>query len=175
MLFVGVRPINPGDDQLQWSVFNSVPTVLLEVNYDMIDKEVDRMEDRHYVFLDLNRRKDVRVSDKLTEVRKELKDARSNLSRLEKDTKNYGKATRSLWMKIERELKEGFNVYWSVYHGGALEGVQARAFVRHIVDIMKMIKALCMAFLDSLSQNEQNERADERELDLYFGGFQRLF
>ena len=31
------------------------------------------------------------VSVKLTEVRKELKDARSNLSRLEKDTKNYGK------------------------------------------------------------------------------------
>ena len=78
-------------------------------------------------------------------------------------------------MKIQDILKKEFDVYVSVYHGGALEGNQARRLLRSIVDIMARIKPVFIEFLSTLSPSEGNERADKDELDLYCGGFQRLF
>ena len=105
----------------------------------------------------------------------ELAKKKSDLAKFEKNTKEYGKTTRSLWMKIQDILKKEFDVYVSVYHGGALEGNQARRLLRSIVDIMARIKPVFIEFLSTLSPSERNERADKDELDLYCGGFQRLF
>ena len=97
------------------------------------------------------------------------------LKRLENNTKKYGKVSRDLWMKIQQLLKDEFNVYISVYHGGALEGNEARRLMRFICEIMARIKPVFVEFLSTLSQAERNERADKEELDKYCGGFECLF
>ena len=105
---------------------------------------------------------------------KHFRECRKAKDKLEKDNTKYGQVTRDFWMKLQHMMKHEFKVWVSVYHGGELEGNQARVFCRKAPEIMARMKQMTLEFLSTLSENERRERADEKELDLYLGAFQRL-
>ena len=117
---------------------------------------------------------DAKASLKLA--RKELKEAKAAVTKMEKNGKVYGTVTQDLWMVIQNQLKEEFKVYISSYHGGDMEGNQCRQLMKEAKPIMAMVKAMLLEYLDELSvEDDLERRATVGEVDRFCRAFERLF
>ena len=96
------------------------------------------------------------------------------VNNLEKD-KAYGRSKRDLWMLLERMLRKDFNVHASTYHGGDMEGNECRCLLRNAVLIFAAVKDILISYLEELEPDERVGKASKQEIDLFLGGFQRLF
>ena len=110
-----------------------------------------------------------------TAAEKNARATKKKVSEMEK-CKDYGKTKQQLWLTIQRMLREEFNIYWSVYHGGALEGNQARTLLRRAPAVMERIKTMLLEHLNGIEDPEDRiRRATAEEVDLFLNGFERLF
>jgi hypothetical protein len=99
--------------------------------------------------------------------------AKKRLNSLEK-SKDHGKTKQDLWLSIQRMLRAEFNVYMSTYHGGALEGNQARTLLQKAPEVMARLEEMLLEHLDSLPAEERSKRSSIEEVGLFVMGFQRL-
>jgi hypothetical protein len=104
-----------------------------------------------------------------------VRKAKKSVSDLEKK-KEVGKASQDLWMSIERLLQKEYNTHPSNYHGGDMEGREARQLIRHIQPIMADIKSMLLQHLNGLSAEDGRQTcATPSEINLCCSGFERLF
>ena len=103
-----------------------------------------------------------------------LKKIKAAVNKLEKK-KKFGKATQDLWLTVQRMLRKDFNVYASTYHGGDMEGNEARTLMRKAEPAMDALALVLIDFIGSLTPQERKGRADEHEIELFLSAFKRLF
>lgn len=106
---------------------------------------------------------------------KVAKAAKRKLTALEGKKSQYGKAEQELWMVIQNKLKEDFNIFDSVFHGGDMVGPECRRLLRRSDDVMTCIQDFSSKHISLLPESDKEHRADAEEIGNFCGGFRRLF